>query len=587
MRPLWLLASSIVASTFVGCSPTSEDPGPLATTRSELTVDQEIAKATCATSSSVVQGLSDQILDEIAKCLKPGVLVKVSNPKIADSSVHPYLVKAAYDALVKSTAAKGGTIHVSSMFRSVAQQYFLFRRSSCYPAVADPGTSNHETGIAIDVSDPDNSTWKATLEANGFKWLGSFDHFHFDYVGAGSVNLRGQDVLAFQRLWNRNNPTDKIGEDGAWGPQTEARMKKAPAGGFAVGADCGTPPPPPPKPWPELRLDVSVQGVDRIGDGASAGTIDTLEGDDSLSTLVVENAGDAAAKGVVVGLWTESPFLLPSHWDLEVEAAGAWTKDTLAGDATSDTFTVGPFDLAAGQKKRVRLQLKSARYSLGASTPSLRAWVKSVPGVYDKAEFGAKPTNVDGRQTWNSGDLRTETGLDVFSRVRWSFDGATAEGWTSTTATLDATTPAAGLVVSPSGTGAVTLLGPTTSFSAESYPSLALKVLAGSGTAKVSFAGASGAFSDPIAIELAPGSLSVDLSASPAYRGTVTQLRLELPATKVAFDDVRLAGAIPPGSTDATADGGCGCRSAGGGGGTSAAVGGFAALLLLVTRRRR
>jgi len=576
----------VVAAFGVGCSPAPEDPGPLATARSELTVDQEIAKATCATSSSVVQGLSDQILDEIAKCLKPGVLVKVGNPKIADSSVHPYLVKAAYDALVKSTTAKGGTIHVSSMFRSVAQQYFLFRRSACYPAVADPGTSNHETGIAIDVSDPDNSTWKATLEANGFKWLGSFDRFHFDYVGAGSVNLRGQDVLAFQRLWNRNNPTDKIGEDGSWGPQTEARMKKAPAGGFAIGADCGTPPPPPAKPWPELRLDVSVQGVDRIVDGASAGTIDTLEGDDSLSTLVVENSGDAAAKGVVVGLWTESPFLLPSHWDLEVEAAGAWTKDALAGDPTSDTFTVGPFDLAVGQKKRVRLQLKSARYSLGPSTPSLRAWVKSVPGVYDKPEFGAKPTNVDGRQTWNSGDLRTETGLDVFSRVRWSFDGATAEGWTGSTGTLDASAPTAGLVVTP-GAGGVTLLGPTTSFGAESYPSLALKVLAGSGTARVSFAGAGGAFSDPISVELAPGAVSVDLAGSPAYRGTITQLRIELPATKVAFDDIRLGGAIPPSSEDATAEGGCGCRFAGRDRGSDAAVAAFGALLLLVTRRRR
>src|SRR5262249_27193003 len=49
---------------------------------------------------------------------------------------------------------------------------------------------------------------------------------------------RGIDVRAFQRLWNRNNPGDKIAEDGEWGPQTETRMKKSPASGFPIGAQC-------------------------------------------------------------------------------------------------------------------------------------------------------------------------------------------------------------------------------------------------------------------------------------------------------------------------------------------------------------
>jgi hypothetical protein len=45
-------------------------------------------------------------------------------------------------------------------------------------------------------------------------------------------------VKAFQRLWNRNNANDKITADGIWGPQTEGRMKKAPAAGFPIGAQC-------------------------------------------------------------------------------------------------------------------------------------------------------------------------------------------------------------------------------------------------------------------------------------------------------------------------------------------------------------
>jgi hypothetical protein len=129
---------------------------------------------------------------------------------------------------------------VNSMLRTVAQQYLLYRwyqTGSCgISLAAKPGNSNHETGLALDV---DNySTWKSKLQNSGFSWLGGSDPVHFDYVGAGAKDHRGLDVLAFQRLWNRNNPADKIAEDGAWGPNTEARMKKAPAAGFAKGPSC-------------------------------------------------------------------------------------------------------------------------------------------------------------------------------------------------------------------------------------------------------------------------------------------------------------------------------------------------------------
>jgi hypothetical protein len=61
---------------------------------------------------------------------------------------------------------------------------------------------------------------------------------HFDYVGGGTVSLRGLSVQAFQRLWNRNNPSDRIDEDGDYGPATESRLARAPASGFARGASC-------------------------------------------------------------------------------------------------------------------------------------------------------------------------------------------------------------------------------------------------------------------------------------------------------------------------------------------------------------
>jgi hypothetical protein len=44
--------------------------------------------------------------------------------------------------------------------------------------------------------------------------------------------------VRFQRLWNRNNPTDTIAEDGQYGPSTESRLAKSPIGGFRLGPSC-------------------------------------------------------------------------------------------------------------------------------------------------------------------------------------------------------------------------------------------------------------------------------------------------------------------------------------------------------------
>lgn len=207
----------------------------------------DAAASSCSTGS--IKGLSLQIIEE-GKCMEPDAYVEV--PKVANISfgdnVFPYLEKPARDHLVQAlSASPSKTLSVNSMLRTVAQQYLLYRwyqLGRCgISLAAKPGNSNHETGLAFDTSD--YSTWRSALEAQGFKWLGSSDKPHFDYAGAGAKNYKGVDVEAFQRLWNRNNPNDKIDEDGAWGPQTEARMKKAPAQGFPIGAQCNQPAPGP------------------------------------------------------------------------------------------------------------------------------------------------------------------------------------------------------------------------------------------------------------------------------------------------------------------------------------------------------
>jgi hypothetical protein len=201
---------------------------------------QQAMESSCSTTS--VKGLSQQIIAEAA-CMNPDAYVQV--PQLDNvtfgSAVFRYLEKPARDKLVAALNANPGkTMTINSMLRTVAQQYLLYRwyqTGRCgIGLAAKPGNSNHETGLALDVSQ--YSSWKTILQNRGFHWLGSSDPVHFDYAGSGAVSYKGLDVKAFQRLWNRNHPEDLIAADGIWGPQTEARMKKAPAGGFEKGAQC-------------------------------------------------------------------------------------------------------------------------------------------------------------------------------------------------------------------------------------------------------------------------------------------------------------------------------------------------------------
>lgn len=198
-----------------------------------------IARTACSTAGT--RGLSLQMLGEV-ECLRPNTLKRIDN--IANVSLGagalPRLNAAAADRL--RTAASAGAISLSSAARSTAQQFVLYywyahrRCTNVVSLAAKPGNSNHESGVAIDV--PSYSSVKTRLTNNGFRWYGSGDPVHFDYTGSGAVDIRSLNVKAFQRLWNRNNPGDKISEDGVWGPQTSARMDKSPADGFAKGPTC-------------------------------------------------------------------------------------------------------------------------------------------------------------------------------------------------------------------------------------------------------------------------------------------------------------------------------------------------------------
>ena len=130
-------------------------------------------------------------------------------------------------------ARRSSSFQVNAAYRTLLQQFYLQTSGAC-GSVARPGSSNHESGTAVDVQQ--YSAARAALVGAGCSWPAiENDLVHFNCLPRG---VRPRTVLVFQRLWNLNNPGDRITEDNSWGPQSEARLRRASIGGFANDGCC-------------------------------------------------------------------------------------------------------------------------------------------------------------------------------------------------------------------------------------------------------------------------------------------------------------------------------------------------------------
>ncbi len=275
----------MMGSAVAGCAVPEDEAEPeLGEITSELSVGAHVSSG-CST--GVVRGLSVQIAEEV-NCMSPGSLVRFSPSsriKFASNAVLPFLHARAKADLID--AGRDATLTINSGFRSVAQQYLLYRwwrAGRCgITAAATPGRSNHESGRAIDLANW--STRVGVMGRHNFAHSVPGDPVHFD--NTRSPDNRGKDVRAFQRLWNRNHPGDKISVDGVYGPQTAARLKRAPATGFRKGAQCGS--------AARIASIVAVDGPDRVAPGARARYVFTVTNphdfDWSADTRVVVAGG--------------------------------------------------------------------------------------------------------------------------------------------------------------------------------------------------------------------------------------------------------------------------------------------------------
>nr|HEX4314987.1 hypothetical protein [Kofleriaceae bacterium] len=312
----------VAAAGAVGCA---TDQPTLGETRAASTV-ATFGNTSGGCSTSVVLGLSTQIAQEAA-CLDPDSFVSFENDPgmdITSSAVLPYLVAGARADLDKVAAQE--SLQINSALRTIAQQYLLYNwylEGRCgITAAAHVGNSNHEGGRAVDLA---NYSSRLSIMANhGWAHDVPGDVVHFDHTS--SPDDRGQDVLAFQKLWNLNNPSDPIGEDGDYGPQTEKRLKASPATGFAKGATCATS-------QSAKAVTVSVDGPDHIDSGATA-----------HYAFTVQNASQTD--------WSDTTSIaVRSDQPSQLYDAGSWASATTIGTvpgtvAAGDMVTI-EFDVQA------------------------------------------------------------------------------------------------------------------------------------------------------------------------------------------------------------------------------------------------
>ena len=341
-------------------------------------------------STAVVIGLSKQIADEIAcehgNALVPFGTADSPNITLTSNAVLPYLEADAKADLLR--VAQDKALDVNSTFRTIAQQYLLYHwylQGRCgISAAATVGHSNHESGRAIDLANWSDVV--GAMSARGWAHDVPGDYVHFDHTG--SSDIRGEDVHAFQVLWNMNNPNDTIAEDGAYGPHTEARLVSSPATGFTTGPSCAT------TTHSHAANIVSVDGPDQVQQLSRA-----------TYNVVLANIGDTdwpATATIALASGATSP-LYDASWQ------------------SSATIATLGSDIPAGAQATLAIAVSTP--AVGSDTPFALLLALS-DGATAIDNFSIALTVVPNQQQPTSGDGNDETGYTT-----GGCDAGGGDGW--------------------------------------------------------------------------------------------------------------------------------------------------------------
>jgi N-acetylmuramoyl-L-alanine amidase len=194
---------------------------------------EELARTECSTEK--LAPLARQIAQTLIASLPATDIIDISDHvDIVGGSTLPYLQRTAGEALIAAIDEAGRKPQLVHALRTLPQQYMVhyqYLHHLCgIPLAASPGTSPHERGIAVDLQD--HQSWIQVLARHNWVWRGQADPAHFNFHGPQNADFGIEEIKAFQQTWNDHNPTDLIGVDGSYGPETEGKVLISPIDGW-------------------------------------------------------------------------------------------------------------------------------------------------------------------------------------------------------------------------------------------------------------------------------------------------------------------------------------------------------------------
>jgi len=194
-----------------------------------------------------------------------------------------------------------------------------------------------------------------------------------------------------------------------------------------------TPPAPPPgNPGsPGLTITGAIatipgQAPDFCTNGASSDVFDWFTGQTTEARIDVANTGSAPASAVRLGVLVGQPYVNVTQWAIfSRPQAGSFALSGVDGAQSvprsnpGAAFSLELQTIQPGEAFRITLQVRAATQSLDTGNhPGVRAWISNVDGYYSKPGYFDPPQNVEGLQTFNGGELRTEVATDVLETER-------------------------------------------------------------------------------------------------------------------------------------------------------------------------
>lgn len=175
--------------------------------------------------------------------------------------------------------------------------------------------------------------------------------------------------------------------------------------------------------------------------GTSAQIADVMVGQKFQTEILVHNQSASPIRNVQLSYFIESPYLSATNYVIQTDHPQKDQKTWVVNDANdapanpaknalgkSGTLTMHAF--GAGETKRVLIDLKADRYSIGlADHPDVRGWISNIDDVYKQAGWNDAPS-----LNKLTGSTKSYAQLDILSPNEWQFasttDAESLEGWT-------------------------------------------------------------------------------------------------------------------------------------------------------------